>query len=92
MFLTFLATPCTAPFVGTAIGFALSGNTLQIFSILLIMGFGFSFPLILISLFPRMISFIPKPGNWLITFKKIMAFFLFLTAIWLSNILLNILI
>jgi len=91
MFLTFLATPCTAPFVGTAIGFALSGNTLQIFSILLIMGFGFSFPLILISLFPRMIAFIPKPGNWLITFKKIMAFFLFLTAIWLSNILLNIL-
>jgi suppressor for copper-sensitivity B len=38
-----------------------------------------------------MISFIPKPGNWLITFKKIMACFLFLTAIWLSNILLNIL-
>ncbi len=85
--LTLLATPCTAPLVGTAVGFALSGGTLEIFSILLIMGLGLSLPLILILLFPKIISIIPKPGKWLVTFKKIMAIFLLLTSIWLINIL-----
>ncbi len=87
MFLTFLATPCTAPLVGTAIGFALSGSTIEIYSVLLIMGFGFSLPLILFGLFPRMISFIPKPGNWLIIFKKLMALLLLITSLWLINVL-----
>ncbi len=87
MFLTFLATPCTAPLVGTAIGFALSGSTIEIYSVLLIMGFGLSLPLILFGLFPRMISFIPRPGNWLIIFKKIMALLLLITSLWLINIL-----
>ena len=87
MFLTFLATPCTAPLVGTAIGFALSGSTIEIYSVLLIMGFGLSLPLILFGLFPRMISFIPKPGNWLIIFKKLMALLLLITSLWLINVL-----
>ena len=87
MFLTFLATPCTAPLVGTAIGFALSGSTIEIYSVLLIMGFGLSLPLILFGLFPRMISFIPKPGNWLIIFKKLMALLLLITSLWLISVL-----
>ena len=87
--LTLLATPCTAPLVGTAVGFALSGGTFEIFSILLIMGLGLSLPLILIMLFPKTISIIPKPGKWLVTFKKIMAFFLLLTSIWLINLLMK---
>ena len=87
--LTLLATPCTAPLVGTAVGFALSGGVLEIFSILLIMGLGLSLPLILIMLVPKIISFIPKPGKWLVTFKKIMAFFLLLTSIWLINLLMK---
>ncbi len=87
--LTLLATPCTAPLVGTAVGFALSGGTFEIFSILLIMGLGLSLPLILIMLFPKTISIIPKPGKWLVTFKKIMAIFLLLTSIWLVNLLMN---
>ena len=61
--LTLLATPCTAPLVGTAVGFALSGGIFEIFSILLIMGLGLSLPLILIMLFPKIISIIPKPGK-----------------------------
>ena len=85
--LTLLATPCTAPLVGTAVGFALSGGTVEIFSILLIMGLGLSLPLILIMLFPKIITIIPKPGKWLVTFKKIMAIFLLLTSLWLINIL-----
>jgi suppressor for copper-sensitivity B len=87
MFLTLLATPCTAPLVGTAIGFALSGNIIDIFSILLFMGFGLSSPLILFLFFPRLIKIIPKPGDWLIIFKKIMAFFLLITSFWLMSIL-----
>ncbi len=91
MFLTFLATPCTAPLVGTAIGFALSGGVVEIFSVLLIMGLGLSFPLILFGLFPRIISFIPKPGKWLIIFKKLMALLLLITSLWLVNILMELL-
>ena len=87
--LTLLATPCTAPLVGTAVGFALSGGTFEIFSILLIMGLGLSLPLILIMLFPKIISIIPKPGKWLVTFKKIMAIFLLLTSLWLINLLIK---
>ena len=89
LFLTLLATPCTAPFVGTAIGFALSGNALEIYTILLIMGIGLSTPLILILIFPAIISLLPKPGNWLIIFKKIMALLLFLTTLWLTSIFLE---
>ena len=87
--LTLLATPCTAPLVGTAVGFALSGGTFEIFSILLIMGLGLSLPLILIMLFPKIISIIPKPGEWLVTFKKFMAIFLLLTSLWLINLLIK---
>ncbi len=87
--LTLLATPCTAPLVGTAVGFALSGDTFEIFSILLIMGLGLSLPLILIMLFPKIISIIPKPGEWLITFKKFMAIFLLFTSLWLINLLIK---
>ena len=87
--LTLLATPCTAPLVGTAVGFALSGGIFEIFSILLIMGLGLSLPLILIMLFPKIISIIPKPGNWLVTFKKIMSIFLLLTSLWLINLLIK---
>ena len=86
MSLTLLATPCTAPLVGTAIGFALSGNAAQIYTILMVMGIGLSTPLILILLFPKIISFIPKPGNWLIIFKKIMGLLLLLTTVWLISI------
>ncbi len=87
--LTLLATPCTAPLVGTAVGFALSGDTFEIFYTLMTMGLGLSLPLFLIILFPKIISIIPKPGKWLVIFKKIMAILLFLTSIWLFNILLK---
>ena len=53
------------------------------------MGLGLSLPLILIMLFPKIISIIPKPGKWLVTFKKIMAIFLLLTSLWLINLLIK---
>jgi suppressor for copper-sensitivity B len=87
MFMTLLATPCSAPLVGTAVGFALAGSNIDVFTIFIIMGFGLSFPLIIFLIFPSFISFIPKPGNWLNTFKKIMALMLLGTSIWLISIL-----
>ena len=89
VFMTLLATPCTAPFVGTAIGFALAGSTFEIFTIFLLMGIGLSLPLIIFSIFPQLVSFIPKPGNWLNVFKKIMGLFLLGTSIWLISLFLN---
>ena len=89
VFMTLLATPCTAPFVGTAIGFALAGSTFEIFTIFLLMGIGLSLPLIAFSIFPQLVSFIPKPGNWLNVFKKIMGLFLLGTSIWLISLFLN---
>ena len=89
VFMTLLATPCTAPFVGTAIGFALAGSTFEIFTIFLFMGIGLSLPLIVFSIFPRLVSFIPKPGNWLNVFKKIMGLLLLGTSIWLISLFLN---
>ena len=91
MFLTLLATPCTAPLVGTAIGFALSGGFIDIFSILLFMGFGLSLPLTILLFFPSIIKLIPKPGNWLIVFKKLMGVSLLVTSLWLTSILLSLL-
>jgi thiol:disulfide interchange protein DsbD len=80
---TLVATPCTAPFMGTAMGFALSqspGVALLIFSSL---GLGLAFPYVFLSLFPSLQRKLPRPGHWMERFKHAMAFPLFLTAAWL---------
>lgn len=88
-FATLLATPCTAPFLGTAIGFALAGNDAEILAIFMALGFGLAMPFILIALFPRTATLLPKPGAWMIVMKKIMAAFLLLTAAWLGFVLMQ---
>ena len=87
--MTLLATPCTAPFVGTAISFALSGDYYDIFLVFQIMSLGLSFPLLLFFFFPQLIKIFPKSGNWLNIFKKLMATLFLLTGIWLLSILLQ---
>jgi len=88
-FATLLATPCSAPFVGTAITVAFTQTYLVSISIFLFMGIGMSLPYLLIATFPKIINFLPKPGSWMIYVKYFLGFLLFLTVIWLSNILLN---
>ncbi|MDA8885080.1 thioredoxin family protein, partial [Gammaproteobacteria bacterium] len=78
-----VASPCTAPFMGAAIGYALiqpSGVTLPIF---LALGIGFSLPYLLLALFPQLISKMPRPGEWMNTLKEFFAFPMFATALWL---------
>ena len=78
-----VASPCTAPFMGAALGYALiqpSGETVPIF---LSLSLGFSLPYLLLAANPKLIDFLPKPGNWMIALKEFFAFPMLATAIWL---------
>ena len=78
-----VASPCTAPFMGAALGYALiqpSGESIPIF---LSLSLGFSLPYLLLAANPKLINFLPKPGNWMITLKEFFAFPMLATAIWL---------
>lgn len=83
MLATILATPCTAPFLGVAIGFAVSRGAFEIMAIFLFMGLGLAFPYLLFSLFPGLITMLPKPGKWMVTIRKFMGILLAISAIWL---------
>ncbi|MDX8415999.1 protein-disulfide reductase DsbD family protein [Intestinicryptomonas porci] len=80
-----VASPCTAPFMGSALGVALASNASMsaTFSIFMSIGLGMAFPYVLLSAVPRLARRIPKPGAWMETFKQFLAFPLFATAIWL---------
>ena len=88
-FATLMATPCSAPFVGTAITAAFTQSALLMFNIFFAMGIGMSTPYLIVSLFPFLVSFFPKPGKWMLYVKYLLGLLLLLTLIWLSNILLN---
>jgi len=88
-FATLMATPCSAPFVGTAITAAFTETYTTGISIFLFMGIGMSSPYLLIASFPKLINFIPKPGKWMVYIKYFLGLLLLATVIWLSNILLN---
>lgn len=78
-----LATPCTAPFMGTAIGFALTQSPFVNLLIFTFLGLGLAFPFIILSAFPQTLRFVPRPGPWMKTFKRILAFLLIATIAWL---------
>jgi suppressor for copper-sensitivity B len=85
-----LATPCSAPFLGTAISFAVSQNFAIIILIFIFIGIGFSLPYIILIISPKLINFLPKPGSWMIKIKQLMAGFLLATMVWLVFVLSNI--
>lgn len=82
-----VATPCTAPFMGSALGFAILQPGYYSFLIFLFLGIGFSLPYLILSAFPKLVSILPKPGKWMEIFKQVMAFPMILTAIWLMWVL-----
>lgn len=84
---TVVATPCTAPFMGAAVGFALSQPPLVIFAIFTALGFGLALPYLLICYVPLLTRLLPKPGLWMETLKQVMAFFVFATTLWLAYVL-----
>lgn len=83
---TILATPCSAPFLGTALTFAFAAETYLVFLMFLSIGLGLASPFILTGFFPGLISFLPRPGMWMENVKKVLGLTLILTGIWLGDI------
>ena len=83
MFATLLATPCSAPFLGTAVGFSMLASNSIIFLIFLSISIGFCMPYLLFLLLPRTVNIIPKSGKWTISFRYFLGILLFLSSVWL---------
>jgi thiol:disulfide interchange protein len=83
---TVLATPCTAPFLGTALGFAFTQPPIGIIILFSTVALGLAFPYILLSWNPAWLGILPKPGAWMERFKVFMGFPMIGTAIWLYTI------
>lgn len=81
---TAVATPCTGPFLGSAVGFALTLPSFQALLIFTSLGMGMSFPYLLLAGFPACLKFLPRPGPWMETFKQLMGFVLMATVLWLT--------
>ncbi len=84
---TVVATPCTAPFMGAAVGFTLAQPAAVSLAVFAMLGVGMALPVLLLSLFPGALQRLPRPGPWMETFKQVMAFPLFATVIWLAWVL-----
>ena len=80
---TVVATPCTAPFMGGAIGFALTQSPVILVGIFLSLGLGLALPYLLLSYWPALQNWLPKPGIWMERFKQLLAFPMYGAAAWL---------
>lgn len=80
---TLVATPCTGPFMGVALGYTLTQPLGSAMAVFLSLGFGLALPYLLISLIPATARMLPKPGAWMLTFKQLLAFPMYATAAWL---------
>jgi thiol:disulfide interchange protein DsbD len=87
VFATILATPCTAPFLGSALGFAFAQPPLVILLIFAAVAFGMALPYLLITSRPAWLKYLPKPGAWMETAKQFMGFLMMATVLWLLYIL-----
>lgn len=84
---TILSTPCSAPFLGTALTFAFTTSSANIFLIFSFVGLGLSFPFLLTGFFPALIKFLPRPGMWMEKLKYFLGATLLLTSVWLLDVL-----
>lgn len=80
---TLLATPCSAPFLGTALAFMVAQPPAIIYAVFMAIGLGMASPYLLIGAFPALIRFLPRPGAWMETFKQVMGFVLLGTVVFL---------
>ena len=81
---TILATPCSAPLVGTAVSFALAASAPQLFLVMLVMGTGLALPWLILAAFPHWIAAMPAPGAWMKWVKPLLASGLVATILWLG--------
>ncbi|MGH1404621.1 MAG: protein-disulfide reductase DsbD family protein [Alphaproteobacteria bacterium] len=80
---TIVATPCTAPFMGAAMGFAIAQPALVSMSVFAALGFGLALPYLLLSFIPALRNLLPRPGAWMNTFKQFLAFPMLASSVWL---------
>lgn len=80
---TILATPCTAPFLGSALGLLFVLPPIMAFAGIMVVGVGLAFPYLLLTAMPQWLKFLPKPGNWMVTFKHAMGVVILAVPLWL---------
>jgi thiol:disulfide interchange protein len=83
---TVAATPCSAPFMGSALGFALTQSAFIAVLVLTVLAFGLAFPYLVFSFLPAAARILPRPGAWMKTLKEFMAFPLLATVVWLVGV------
>jgi suppressor for copper-sensitivity B len=86
-FATLLATPCSAPFLGTAVGFALARGASEILAVFAALGVGMAVPYLLVAAFPGVATRLPRPGPWMLWLRRALALALAGTAVWLLSVL-----
>jgi thiol:disulfide interchange protein DsbD len=84
-----VASPCTAPFMGSALAYAFAAPMLSALLVFLALGIGLALPFLLIGFVPALARLLPKPGRWMETLKQVLAFPMYLTAAWLVWVLAN---
>jgi thiol:disulfide interchange protein DsbD len=82
-----VASPCTAPFMGAALGYALTGGAPEAIAVFAALGIGMALPYVALAWNPRWLAWLPEPGPWMLTFKRVLAIPLFATVIWLGWVL-----
>ncbi|MGR5132184.1 protein-disulfide reductase DsbD family protein [Vibrio alfacsensis] len=89
MFATLLATPCSAPFLGTAVAFALGADVVTLFAIFTALALGMALPWILVAIFPGIALKLPKPGQWMNVVKIVFGIMMLVTSVWLLLLMAN---
>jgi len=82
-----VASPCTAPFMGAAVGFAAVQTPLVGFAVIMAVGVGFALPMVLLSHWPALARRMPRPGPWMTTLRRVLALPMFTAALWLAWVL-----
>lgn len=87
LFATAVATPCTAPFMGVAVGYAVSHNTASALAVFTALGLGMSAPLLAISAFPGLARRLPRAGSWMAVFRQALGFPMMAAVVWMAFVL-----
>ncbi len=85
IFATLLATPCSGPFLGVTLGWSVKQEPLITYLVWSVMGLGMASPYLVLGFFPGWVKYLPKPGNWMVTFKEVCGLLLLATVIFLMS-------
>lgn len=88
-FATLLATPCSAPFLGTALAYALTAPLTQMWLLFAFLGAGMSLPWLLVAALPGLARLLPRPGRWMIHLRVVLGLMMFLASLWLLSLLIS---